>query len=126
MKILVCYEKHGYRYLDASTPEALQKSALKILQERYEDGYGGYDPSDNIPKVPELTMDAVENLPELYKTIELDKYKTYQRDKRAYDRNLAWFNSLEKELIHPEGKAWNLLKYRTDYQYENVELKNVE
>jgi len=47
-RILVVDEKHGYRYFDAGTEEALHASALKLVTERVEDGYWYDDEAQQI------------------------------------------------------------------------------
>src|ERR1043166_6583517 len=45
-QVIVCHEKHGEWYYDATTPEKFAESALKILTNRWKDGYWYYDPDE--------------------------------------------------------------------------------
>lgn len=60
--VLVTKEKHGDFYYDASTDEALAKSALAILTERWNQGYWYYDPDESDKETNEWRPEAlVEN-----------------------------------------------------------------
>ena len=127
MKILVFKEKHGDRYLKASTPEEIQESCLKVLRERFEDenDMWGYAPDGNLGDPPMLD-DIIDSLPEPYKQLEKDKKKVYQRRYDEYRKDLHWYGRVKAELENPAGDAYKLLRWRADYQHEGFWIEGVK
>lgn len=123
MKILVCYEKHGNRYLDASTPEKLGESALKVLKERWNEGYFYYAPIK--PEEPPV-MD-LESIPEPFKEQAKNMLLDYNRALDRYTKELREYNYL-KDVIenNKTDKAWKTLDWFGESDYERVSIENVE
>ena len=152
-KIIVCYEKHGEHFWDASNDEEWAKSSLAILTERWDYGWPFYEPEKPKGDAPEMTItqEEIDALPdgrakELL-TEEFEKQKArmnkYERVMQSFERELAEYNEIrriveEKDLsfnvyksrktgtvLRKEPKAWTALKDRSDYEYCRVELETL-
>ena len=126
--VLIAKEKHGTRYMDASTKDAFLANALKLMKERI--GHGWYyelEPGEG-PKVPELTQDQVDALPDgEIKDTAKAQWKRYRRQlrDRAEDDNFAV--KVRKALADEDGElAWDVLRTRSDAEYEYVSLECLE
>ncbi len=126
-QILIAKEKHGTRYFDASTPELLAESAFKLLKERWDDGY--WYCLDDPPEDKEvLSEEQIAALP----TESLRNQESQKR--KDYLRKLYNWQSDEKQYLFIKdcvenglkNRAWKLLQNRSDYEYENVELEELE
>ena len=123
MKILIFKEKHGTRYMKASTPEEIQESCLKILRERLKFGY--YDLPE-CPEPPKISLEDGRNLPEMYKNSVEQEWKTYERNLKYYDRCAKCLEAAQKEVTSPMGLAKAILSGRIDHQYEWFEIRELE
>lgn len=141
MQIIVATEKHCTRYLDASTPEALAKSALKLLTERWNAGYWYHEPSVMYPETPILSEEEIAALPEHLRSAAKTANARAKRDQDERVRAQDWYDQArqivaDQDLGHflfgrkqherQVSKAWHLLDMRGDYEYEAVELESVE
>jgi hypothetical protein len=105
MKILVWHDKHGEHYFDASTPEAKEKSALKILKMWVEWNYIGKpeDPMQHIQysgidlEQAQLTDEAIDALPtQQMRNTAMGHKRSLERRKRQYESELEEFEDVEK------------------------------
>ena len=126
-KILIAEEKHGTRYFDASTPEALNAAAFSLLKERWDEGYWYYlgDPPENKDVLP---YDQIDSLPtQSLKDSELKRRTQYLRDLHSWQNEEKEYNAIkdcvENNLL---DKAWKLLQSRSDGEYEKVEIETLE
>lgn len=152
-KILILEEKHGDRYYDASTPEALSRAAVKVLKERAEEGYWYIRHyADDTPansKDAELLAVTDEDLaatPAVIRAdLEAQVLKARQRVERTKRLKLEedeWFDALESVISAPEEEAWQikdkgqftrggtylayaLLRSRSDYEYEGIRIETL-
>lgn len=144
MRILIAREKHGPRYLDASSDEALARSSLKLLRDRLCKGYYP-EPDEAFARPPErpAEMDG-----EAFAALPPDIRHQLVRRRAAHD---AWV--LEREdyadwraqvmalvvagdlrmvtiglgrYARCEPLAYHLLSRRSDHEYEGVSLEDVE
>jgi hypothetical protein len=143
MKILVAKEKYDTRYLDASTTKALARSALELLKERLDSGWYP-KPNELFPdkeNQEEMSQEAINALPERYRVQEEKRQKALRREKDERTLYQQWYNRVKTVIRNKDlsctsiGKnrsksniplAWQLLLERTDYEYESVELREVE
>lgn len=138
-RIIVCHEKHGTFYHDASTPEAWAQSALKILTERFNDGYWYYDPRaekhpfslDLRRKRDELlamTDDQISAIPsEDAQRLLREKRALAQAEKREEDEMVEQYERIRAVVVAQDGsEAWALLEERSDAEYERVELEDLK
>jgi hypothetical protein len=146
-QFIIAKEKDSTRYLDASTPEVWAKNALKLLTERWEEGYWYLDPEeayDGYIDEQALTQEQIDALPteQLRKSEQkkLNDNIRYLREKGFYQK---WYNEV-KEVVgkqdlsmigigkpgtrwhHYEPRAWVLLRDRDGGEYENVHLEELE
>ncbi len=125
--VLFACEKHGERFLDATTEEAFHKSAVKLLRERLEENGYDYLKSDGLKK-PDLTKEQVEALPDG------DVKKTAQKQRREHLR--ALYQNAENDRLHKDivkavkeedgPAAWDALERCSDGEYGQVELEELE
>lgn len=126
-QILIAKEKHGTRYFDASTPELLAESAFKLLKERWDDGYWYF--LDDPPEDKEvLSEEQIAALPtESLRNQESQKRKSFLREQRDWEYLAKEYRAIENCVKNKlKDKAWKLLQNRSDYEYENVELEELE
>lgn len=148
-RIIVCEEKHGTYYYDASTDEAWAKSALKILTDRFSEGYWYYDPRaekhpfsldlrskrDELLAITDEQIDAIpsEEARELLRA-KRERARAEQREDaemiEEYERIKAVVeaqdDSFETVGRSREPKAWRLLEARSGHEYEHIELDDLK
>lgn len=152
-KVLVCHEKHGEWYWDATTPTQFRRSALAILRARWSDGYWYPDPTDDglgkgewadkrreeIRKANAMTKEQIEALPSdaAKAIIRLRREDKQSRDWDArysawYERAKAVLKDGAPDLVQVGTKtprmvsvAWGLLDERSDAEYEHVSLETM-
>lgn len=153
--IVIFKEKYGKRYFDASTPEALGLACVKVLKERAEAGYFYYREYEaDGPKFDKETQEALalndEQLAVIPETLRAELQRKRDRAKRSvtiYEQRKQqeneWFDNLQKIIDLPakeaaaltyvnqrNGRTYNLaydlLNVRSDYQYEEFEVLDLE
>lgn len=153
--VLVCYEKHGERYWDATSPEALARSALAILTERWKEGYWYSDPDDDglgdsewaekrraeIAKARALSREEIEALPTSARqaviSLRRESRQQVERDRRARDwyerakrvveeQDLGTVTVGRNRFAREVPEAWVLLEERSDCEYERVAVEVLE
>lgn len=95
MRILIAYEKYGDRYFNAATNYELAKVSIKLLKERFKNGYYHKDDED---------YNTIKNIVE---TNDLSCFKA-------------------TKYREEEPKAFYYLSARSGYEYENIELVELE
>jgi hypothetical protein len=148
-RIIVAREKHYTRYLEASTDETWAKSALALLTERFRAGYWYYDPDDESNEYTikakgereALLAVSQETLADLPHTVMVELEKKIEEAKREEaalrddrSRYLEIKRVVETQDLSWEGAgrrwakphAWSLLEQRSEGEYEDVELEDVE
>lgn len=126
-QILIAKEKYSTRYFDASTPELLAESAFKLLKERWDDGY--WRDLDDPPKDKDiLSEEQIAVLPtENLRNSESQKRKEFLKEFRYWEESMAEYRAVANCIKNNlKNQAWNLLRNRSDYEYENVELETLE
>lgn len=148
MQIIVWEDKHGPSYYDASTTEAWDKSAIKILQELTGE-YGYLDPEMYKPHISDKTRELasinLDILPEAARSVmEQDVLRArrgIESDERYYNlvkkqRELALsFIEAGKSQVMIRGKgtrwekevpaSWLILEERNGGEYERFQLEDV-
>lgn len=127
MKIIVAQEKHGDRYLNATTDEALAASCVKLLKERLEQGW--YDPGNPPEAKDVLTPEQIDLLPtESLRIAEANKCRSYLKELKYWERDVE-FEKQVKQIVQSDvvdaKQAWRLLQSRNG-EYEAVNIENVE
>lgn len=126
-KILIVNEKHCTRYFDASTPELLNAAALKILKERWNEGYWYYlfDPPSEEGVLSEEQIAALPT--EALKQRETETRQNYFREKYNWEKDQAEYKMIKKTVENSTlDNAWKCLYNRRDGQYEGVEIEELE
>lgn len=109
-QIIIAKEKHGDRFYDASTPEAWAKNALKILTERWNEGYWYEDPDDDglgnsewadkrreeYKKACALTEEEIEALPEDARKTVLTMRKNAKRETEEDIMHRKWYEQAKQ------------------------------
>ena len=126
--VLVAREKHGTRYFDASTREALLKSALALLTERFKSKWYYYKPEE--PKAPyDLpSEDAVKAMPEgQIKKLAAKMLADYRAELRNYEDDSDTYKAIVAAVKEKDGeKAWDCLRAREGGEYEHVKVEELE
>jgi len=139
-RILVWKHKYGESYYDASTDEALEKSACKILNTLVKDGWI-YDPGTLYVSwdddVADLTDEDLEKMPDSLRATICEQR---DRARRTRDRETAFYDKEVESWTHVnmlvrgetpsrDGHritAWGVLQERDGYEYEDYSLHKVE
>lgn len=141
MQIIVAWEKHDTRYLDASSPQAWALSSLSLLRERH--AQGDYlTPDEMFPLRSDserpLDDEALAALPIDMRADLLCRRERDQRQERERTLYARWFEKMlaaveASEPIMLTGRsgaqvpeAWHLLQFRTEYEYERVSLERIK
>lgn len=116
-KILVVEDKDGRAYFDASSPILLAKASMRILRERFEEGwYVEHDPED---------FEAVRDTPRHREMLAENAWyaRAFQLvQENDLDSKYEWGEGCRRKV---EPMAWHLLKQRANYEYERVSLESV-
>lgn len=131
MKILIFKEKHGNRYFDASTVEAIDKACKKILRERLNEGwYEPYNPGKNIKTLDEA---IIAQLPAEYQEVEREKIANKLAYEKEFEKDKQFLAEVKECIESPIkiNKNGYCLSYRLIYirrycAYENFELEDLE
>ena len=126
-KILIAHEKHGNRYFDASTEELRNAAALKLLTERFDEGYWYYKPNPPDDTLI-LSAEQIVQLPtEVLRNQEAAKLRQYKRDFAEYEKEVEDHQLIQKAVQTKDAAlAYKLLKRRIDYEYENITVEKLE
>lgn len=126
--VLVLKEKHGDRHFNVADDAALHRVALKILTERFEQGYWYYKPEDkDKPEAPDFTMEQVATLPESLRAKADKKLREYTDACRRYDAEVEDYNDIETAVKNKDGKlAWEALQAHRDGEYEGFNIERLE
>lgn len=123
--VLILHEKHGNRYLLANSDQELHRAALAVLKARMEAGYFYREPEP--PEDPGLTKEQVEALPASIRETAKKKLAQYLGDLRYYRDEKKLFEETQRALKEGDGRAaWEILRDRSDHEYERVELVRFE
>jgi hypothetical protein len=121
--VLVVKEKHGTWYIYVPDLETLYRRALGLLTNRLESGYWYVECLK--PVSPGFTLKEVEAFPEgTIKSLALRQLKDYEETLKNWEEEAADFADLKKAVEDKNGKrAWDTLKRRSHYSYEEVALE---
>lgn len=123
-KILVATEKHYIRYFDATTTEQLHAAALKLLNERVMEAFFDVGRPPLPPDVFGLNLDS---LPESIRLSAQRQTELHQQRMRQYEEEKIVSEEAKLALETQDGKlAWEILQYRSRYEYEQVSLEECE
>lgn len=133
MQILIAKEKHGDRYFDASSNEKLHKACVKLLQERLNEGYYQVYEDKDLIITPD---DVIEKLAGDIKEACIRNNSLTKRRLREIEEDKAFLEDVNtvlnsQEIIMTRRRVpvpWSLelLLARSRYEYENVELIELE
>ena len=130
-RVLIQSWKHGKNYYDA-TGNNLSLAALDALKFSVEAGYiwSVEDTKKYIeePKLPDLTREQIEALPEgEIKRAAKKQARRYEREKREREDAILQAEQVELSLEGRNGQlAWEILRERSDFEYEGIELEDLE
>ena len=127
--VLVAYEKHGERFLDATTKEKFLANALALLRERVADGwYFEMDLDRPQPEKPEISQEQIMTMPDgQVKKLAQDQWQRYREElrERAQEDNTA--SMITVAIEEGDGElAWEVLLRQSYGEYDRVELKILE
>ena len=128
MRVMILTEHHGKVYLDASTEERLHRAALSVIRGRFgvqSDYYGLGEEELREPKKP-FTEEQFANVPDSLRQEADKQMATYRDEMRLYQARNNEANLILKALQEKDGKlAWKILKSRSHYMDESVEIVEV-
>lgn len=124
--IIICKEKHGTNYFDASTTEVIGCTAIHILKSRAEQGYYyELEPVDKEdPPKPTQKEEDFPNDP-VFAKLAREEWGKYNRDiqRQLNDKD---FRVRFDKAPNDYREALHLLIKRNDYQYEGFRLEVLE
>jgi len=124
MRVLMAYEKHGDRVFDATTDVQLAFACVKLLRERFREGWynPGQPPTDG--RKNKLCSATIAELRR--ERVNYEEAKQFYEDVQAVlaepvvQRTRMTGNPLRSNVW-----AWRLLEGRAGYEYERVELEEL-
>ncbi len=123
-QILLVHEKHGTRYFYVPEEKDINAVALKIVQERHQNSYY---PAPDEQDEPDVAEEVIATLPKTVQRAAIQAWERYRRDKDERQRQQDDFDLAEAAVEQNDGeKAWELLKLRSEYEYERCELVTCE
>ncbi len=125
-EILVVKEKHGTFYYDASTKEALNVSALKILKERWEEGYWYYHP-DELYSAEDMRIIDLNTVVDVLKKTAESHNRLAERERAQYNSYVRWYERAKHAVDNDDPtEAYRLLSERSDHEYESVRVERIQ
>jgi len=126
--LLVFKEKHGERYFYIPDDKALFAVALKIVSERFEEGYWYPEPGvEDKPAAPDYTKEQIATLPESMQKTATATLAAYERSLREYNGLVDEFKRIEKAVEEKDGQAaWQIIRERQRAEYEGYDLEHFE
>lgn len=121
--ILRFKEKYGDRLFIINGEEDLTRAALKVIKDRFEDGYWYDEPEE--PTKPDYSLEEAATLKGAAKEAALREIDRFQRSKLAYEEALEMWKILKSAVDNNDGRiAYYFLHYRSDMrcEYETLEL----
>ena len=128
MKIIVLKEHHGTVYLDASTPEQMDKACLSVLRVRTNSQpYLEWLAAIVEPPEPTLSFDDSQALPSgKVRDVALAEWSEYHKKYECYERNKREAEKVQKALDTNNGKlAYKILYDNRHTEDEGFEVKDV-
>lgn len=128
-QLLICKEKHGNRFFYIPTEAHLHAIALKIVRQRFDEGWYGtnkeeFETNEDLDAL-KAQVNAISN-PDLRRgaTAELKrKQERVAHSKESLEQYLTAKEALDKNY----GElAWELLSSRAEYEYEYVTLADLD
>lgn len=125
-KILILEEKYGTWRFDVSTNELLYEVCQKFVKARNDCGYYYSDLTENdAPEAP-VVPENLENQPSYVKQAYSKQLEQYKSDMRYYNRALDGKSFLDKALQNGGPDAVNFLKFRSEHEYEKMEIVSLD
>lgn len=130
-RLIVFREKHGKRYFAAFDEPMLHKVALKMLKERFHEGYiddpGPLEKYHGCEKPYEPTGAEIEALPEQLQAAAKATRRRY-RERRAtwQDEHERYVQALKALRDNDGTVAFEVLQERQDYEYEGYTFEYLE
>lgn len=150
-RVIIAREKHGERILDASTEDALARSAHKLLKERLEDGHWYYDPDEwdkdhpfvidskaKVAHLMALSDDDVKKFPDRVANEMFAERAQARKHEKGDERARSFLRMVRQTVERGDAgdfqikryrgygevpKAWAILLSRRGAEYESVELR---
>jgi hypothetical protein len=125
-RLLVFKEKHGERNFYIPDDATLFKAALKVLTDRFKEGYWYYKPEDP-PKAPDFTKEQVASMPESMRADATKKLMKHAEAMRYYVREVEDYNDAVKAVNTKDGRlAWQSLRNSSGGEYQGCSLERLE
>ena len=126
-QVLILNEKHGDRYFLVKTEKDLHDIALKVVTQRFKDGYWYYY-DDELPELPEISKEQIAQLKDG------NVKRALQQAWDSYDYALRFCEDGKKEQLFLKNlldkqdgvAAWKFLRHRRGHQYEGYQLEAFE
>ena len=125
--VLHAREKHGGRFLDATTEAAFHRSAVKLLTERLKAEQYEYLRSAGLTE-PDLTKGQTALLlPGKVRETAFKQWEKYERALLENAENERLYGKIVKAVKEKDGSAaWDALELCRDGEYDWVELEELE
>lgn len=128
MKIIVLKEHHGIVYLDASTPEQMDRACLSVLRARTATTeYKAWAADIKEPEEPVISFEDSQNLPPgKVRDVALAEWSDYHKRYECYERMKRDMERTQKALDTNNGKlAYKILYDHRHHEDEGFEVKDV-
>ena len=124
--VVVFREKHGERYFHCVDDESLFRIALKVLTERFKDGYWYAEPGDE-PKLLDFTAEQIEAMPVSLRDDARAKLREHEHAISRYRRDLKTFEAIKKAVEGKDARAaWDAIRDRRNAEYESFTIEHLE
>lgn len=122
--LAVFSEKYGKRHFLAPTRSILEKVALKVVQERHDEGY--YEFSTKEPKPPKIALNDTNGLGDKVKWAVKQEWDDYNAAVEVIKQNRKHNELLQNALKGVGHAALTLLHNMKDAEYEGFEVIEAE
>lgn len=123
--VLILHEKHDNAYFHIPDLDVLARRSVEILKYRRDVLNYYAKPGGERPKKP--FEEAVETLPAALQEVAREKIKAWKREARLWDEDNAEWVEINEAINKGDGvAAWEVLRRRSDAEYERVELRSYD
>lgn len=124
--VVVCKEKHGTRYYVVESEKELFRLSLNVLRGRLKSGHFYHEPPGR-PAPPDFRAEDIPGMPASLREAATRQWGRYTTDMRDWERSVDQWTKVNRAASEADGSlAWEVLRERSDHEYESVALEPAE
>jgi hypothetical protein len=120
--LLLLKEKHGDGHFLVHNDDELFATSLMIVKGRKKQGW--YPEADDKPEPLDFNDEMIPKMPASFQKAAIAQLRSYDERVSRWEDSRDFDEMLKNVFANLDGReAWNLLKVRSDHEYEEVRLE---